>query len=95
MPCAFWPGRGAPLGALKAPPSTPRPLVINGTNDPRTGLSGARTVAQRLDAKLVTFQGRTHVATQNGVECAQRTAARYLLTASTRSQRCPPLSLPR
>ncbi|MEU4932454.1 alpha/beta fold hydrolase [Streptomyces yokosukanensis] len=87
LPCAFWPGRGAPLGAIKVPSATPRPLVINGTDDPRTGISGARTVSQRLGAQLVVFKGRTHVATQGGVECAQRAAARYLVTGST--QRIP------
>ncbi|MER6379392.1 alpha/beta hydrolase [Streptomyces sp. NPDC001250] len=65
---------------MKVPPSTPQPLVINSTNGPRKGFVGARTVSQRLGAKLVAFKGRTHVAPQGGVECAQRAAARYLVT---------------
>lgn len=87
LPCAAWPGRGNPL---TAPGTTPpragtavRPLVINGTQDPRTGIEGARAVARRLDARLVEFKGRAHGAVTAGVECAQGAAVRYLVTGST------------
>ncbi|MGW1052773.1 alpha/beta hydrolase [Streptomyces sp. NPDC002521] len=80
LPHAFRPGKGAPLDGIKVPPPTPQPLVINSTDGPRTGIVRARTVSQRLGAKPMPFKGHTHVATQGGVECAQRAAARYLVT---------------
>ncbi|ARF53791.1 alpha/beta hydrolase [Streptomyces gilvosporeus] len=91
LPCAAWPGRGRPLGKITAPASAPRPLVINGTHDPRTGIASARAVARRLDAKLVTFTGRTHIATTGGVECAQRAVARFLVSGSLVSGSTEPL----
>ncbi|MER5885350.1 alpha/beta fold hydrolase [Streptomyces sp. NPDC001941] len=81
--CGAWPRPQQPLGAAHSG-KAPKPLVLNADDDPRTGLAGARAVAERLGGALVHYPGRSHIGTTSGIECAQKAAVAYLVSGSTK-----------
>ncbi|NGN65357.1 alpha/beta hydrolase [Streptomyces sp. A7024] len=81
--CVHWPGRGAPLGAVRpasAAGDSPQvlPLLINSRKDMRTPLAGAERVANRFHAPLLTVRGGQHGLVGYGNRCAEKYAVEHL-----------------
>ncbi|PQZ60271.1 hypothetical protein CQ040_04175 [Microbacterium sp. MYb54] len=86
--CYGWPGAD-PIGALDFPEEAPKPLLINGIDDLRTPIDGARAVAERTGGVLITMPGSFH-GLVNSFTCPTDIATAYLLTAQLpTASECP------
>lgn len=77
--CAFWPvpPTSAPQPAAPVRPGTA--VVVSTTGDPATPYQAGVSLAQQLQAPLISFEGTQHTVVFSGHECIDATVVNYLV----------------
>lgn len=79
LPCAVWPVPANRTPAPVAAPDAPPLVVIGVTGDPVTPYGWSESLAEQLDARLLTRDGARHTAFGAGNVCTDRAVSRYLI----------------
>lgn len=78
--CAFWPVPPATPPTTDLPTDLPPALVVSTTGDPATPYQDGVSLADTIDAGLISYTGEQHTVVFSGVDCVDSVVADYLLT---------------